>query len=180
VLANNYSAEYGGSAGGVVIEITKSGTNQLHGAAYEYLWNDAMDAPGFFAPILNGAKQTPKVGYNVFGGAAGGRIRRNKTFFFAAYEGTRRRIPSATALTIPTGLKRVGDFSETRNAAGRVIPIYDPNSTNRQPFPGNTIPTNRQDPVAVKVVDYFPHPNRIGDNLVGANNFREQLNCGHW
>ena len=59
VLANNYSAEYGGSAGGVVVETTKSGTNQLHGSAYEYLRNDAMDASGLFAQVVDG-KQTPK------------------------------------------------------------------------------------------------------------------------
>ncbi len=56
ILSNNYSAEYGASAGGVIIQTTKSGTNQFRGAAYEYLRNDAFDAPGFFAPVLNGKK----------------------------------------------------------------------------------------------------------------------------
>jgi hypothetical protein len=84
VLANNYSAEFGGSAGGVIIETTRSGTNQVHGSAYEYLRNDALDAPGFFAPVSNGAKQTPTLRYSVFGATWGGPIRRNKTFFFAA------------------------------------------------------------------------------------------------
>ena len=76
-LSNNYSAEYGGSAGGVIVETTKSGTNQIHGSAYEYLRNDALDAPGFFATVQNGAKVKPELRYNVFGGTLGGPIRRN-------------------------------------------------------------------------------------------------------
>jgi hypothetical protein len=134
VLANNYSAEYGGSAGGVIIETTRSGTNQFHASTYEYLRNDAMDAPGFFAPIVNGAKQTPPLRYNVFGVTAGGPIRRNQTFFFAAYEGTRRHTGSVTTLTVPTDLQRAGDFSSTLNAQGTVS-VYDPAGSLRQPFP---------------------------------------------
>jgi hypothetical protein len=90
VLSNNYSAEYGASAGGVIIETTKSGTNQFDGSAYEYLRNDVLDAPGFFAPVQNGVKVKPELRYNVFGGSVGGPTRRNKTFFFD-YEGQRRR-----------------------------------------------------------------------------------------
>ena len=67
IIANTYAAEYGGSAGGVIIETTKSGGNQLHGSAYEYLRNDSLDAPGFFAPVSAGAKLAPELRYNVFG-----------------------------------------------------------------------------------------------------------------
>src|SRR5258708_33207949 len=67
VLSNNYSAEFGGSNGGVIIETTKSGANQFHGSALEYLRNDRMDAPGFFAPVQNHAKVKPKLRYNPFG-----------------------------------------------------------------------------------------------------------------
>src|SRR5215471_3439015 len=98
VLSNSYAAEYGGSAGGVVIQTTRSGTNQLHGSFYENLRNDAMDAPGFFAAVQNGAKVTPELRYNVFGGTAGGPIRRNRLFFFVGYEGSRRRIGGAVTL----------------------------------------------------------------------------------
>ncbi len=80
ILSNNYSAEYGASAGGVIIETTKSGTNQFHGSAYEFIRNDAFDAPGYFAPIANGNKTTPKLRYNVFGGRIGGPVRRTRPF----------------------------------------------------------------------------------------------------
>lgn len=104
VLSNNYAAEYGGSAGGVIIATTKSGGNQFHGSLFEYLRNDAIDAADFFAPIVDGEKQKAPLRYNVFGGTIGGPVwlpekafgpagydGHNKTFFFFAYEGTRRR-----------------------------------------------------------------------------------------
>lgn len=179
VLSNSYSAEYGASAGGVIIETTKSGTNRLHGSAYEYLRNDAFDAPGYFAPVQNGSKVIPELRYNIFGGVIGGPIRKNKTFFFFGYEGQRQVIGSVTTLTVPTLLQRQGDFSQTFNAAGAVIPIYDPNSTQtvagksvRSQFPGNVIPSNLLDPVAVKVLKYYPLPNRTPDSITGNNNFR--------
>ena len=129
VLSNNYSAEYGGSAGGVIVETTKSGTNQLHGSVYEYLRNDALDAPGFFASVQNGQKVKPELRYNVFGGTLGGPIKHNKTFFFFSYEGQRLRTGGIDTLTVPTLAQRAGDFSQTFNAAGRLIPIYDPTTT---------------------------------------------------
>src|SRR6478672_7972122 len=129
ILSNNNAAEYGGSAGGIIVETTKSGTNQLHGSAYEYLRNDAMDAPGFFAPVSGNQKIKPTLRYNVFGGTAGGPIIHDKTFFFGAYEGQRLRTGGVDTLTVPTALQRAGDFSQTVNAAGARIPIYDPAST---------------------------------------------------
>ena len=172
VLANNYSAEYGGSAGGVVVETTRSGTNQLHGSAYEYLRNDAMDAAGLFAQVVDGVRQTPELRYNAFGATAGGPMRRNRIFFFAAYEGTRQRTGTPISLTVPTDLERAGDFSKTVNASGTLVPVFDPTTSLRQPFPGNVIPKESLDPVALRVVNYFPSPNRAGDNRAGANNFR--------
>ena len=185
VLANNYSAEYGGSAGGVILETTKSGTNRFRGSAYEYLRNDRLDAPGFFAPIQNGEKVKPRLRYNVFGASLGGPIRRNKTFFFGNYEGQRRRTGSVQTLTVPTELQRQGDFSQTLNNSGRLIPIYDPATTagtgasaTRLQFPGNVIPAQRLDPVAVKLMAYYPRPNRTPDSVSGANNFRANTTTG--
>lgn len=179
VLTNNYSAEFGGSNGGVIIETTKSGGNQFRGSLTEYLRNDALDAPGFFAPIQNGQKIKPKLRYNVFGGTIGGPIKRNKTFFFFNYEGGRRRTGVSQTLTVPTALQRLGDFSDTRTAAGALIPIYDPDTTTasgttfvRTQFPGNIIPTSRLDPVALKILSYYPTPNTAPANATGANNFR--------
>src|SRR6185437_10467577 len=129
VLTNNYSAEYGASAGGVIVETTKSGTNQFHGSGYEFLRNNAFDAPGFFAPVDNGAKVSPELRYNVFGATAGGPIIKDKTFFFFSYEGQRLRTGGTDTLTVPTALQRAGNFSQTFNAAGKLIPIYDPSTT---------------------------------------------------
>jgi hypothetical protein len=178
VLSNNYAAEYGGSAGGVVIETTKSGGNQFHGSAYEYLRNNDFDAPGYFAPVLNGSKVSPELRYNVFGGTVGGPIRKDKTFFFFSYEGTRLVTASTNTLTVPTLLQRAGNFSQTLTAAGKLIPIYDPNTTvlangvyTRAPFPGNIIPANELDPVGVKVLNYFPLPNQAPSNIAGAANY---------
>jgi hypothetical protein len=178
VLTNNYSAEYGASASGVIIETTKSGTNHLHGGGYEFFRNNAMDAPGFFAPIANGQKVSPELRYNVFGATAGGPIRKDKTFFFFAYEGQRLHTASNTVLTVPTLAQRTGDFSQTFNASGKLIPIYDPATTQpvngsytRQPFPNNTIPTSELDPVGVAILGYYPVPNLVPSNVAGANNF---------
>jgi outer membrane receptor protein involved in Fe transport len=177
VLSNNYAAEYGGSAGGVVIETTKSGGNKLHGSAYEFLRNNAFDAPGFFAPVANGSKVIPKLRYNVFGATVGGPIKRDKTFFFFDYEGQRLRTGSTQTLTVPTLLQRAGNFSQTFNTAGKLIPIYDPSSTQlvsgvnvRQQYPNNIIPASQLDPVGLAMATYYPVPNQPG-NIAGANNF---------
>jgi hypothetical protein len=178
VLSNNYSAEYGASASGVIIETIKSGANAYHGSAYEFLRNNAMDAPGFFAPIHDGQKVSPELRYNVFGGTIGGRIKRDKTFFFFDYEGQRLRTGSTTTITVPTLLQRQGDFSQTYTAAGKLIPIYDPSTTQlvngaytRQPFPNNVIPKSSLDPVALNILNYYPLPNQAASNVAGASNF---------
>ncbi len=174
ILANNYSAEYGGSAGGVIIATTKSGTNQFHGSASEYFRNDALDASDFFAPIVDGRKQKAPLRYNVFGGTLGGPVRRQKTFFFVSYEGSRRRTGATRVLTVPTDAQRRGDFSQTLDARGSLIAIYDPATTPgsaRTPFAGNVIPQDRLDPVALRLMALYPRPNRPADNLTGANNF---------
>lgn len=191
ILSNNYAAEYGGSAGGVIIATTKSGGNEFHGSLFEYNRNDVFDAANFFAPIVNGKKQKAPLRYNVFGGTLGGPVwlpkkvfgpaaydGHDRTFFFFAYEGSRRKDGLVRTLTVPTLLQRQGDFSETRNAAGAVIPIYDPATTRveggrtvRTQFVGNKIPANRLDPVALKLLDFYPLPNQAPANITGANNF---------
>ena len=179
VMANGYSAEYGGSAGGVIIATTKSGTNQFRGSLFEYLRNNRLDSPNFFAPIADGRKVKAPLRYNVFGGTVGGPVRRDKTFFFFSYEGSRRRDGAISTLTVPTDLQKAGDFSQTFNAQGAVIPIYDPATnrvesgrTVRDAFAGNRIPSNRLDPVALNLMKFYPVANRAPDNRSGANNFR--------
>lgn len=179
VLSNNYSAEYGASAGGVIIETTKSGTNKFRVSLYEYLRNDAFDAPGYFASIQNGKKVIPELRYNIFGGTVGGPIHRNKTFFFFSTEAQKQRVGTVTTMTVPSLQQRQGDFSQSYNSAGAVIPVYDPRTTTtvagkliRTQFPGNVIPASRLDPVALKLLAYYPLPNRVPDNISGGNNFR--------
>ncbi len=116
---------------------------------------------------------------NVFGGTVGGPVRRDKTFFFCSYEGSRRRDGFTRTLTVPTVLERSGDFSQTFDAQGRLIRIHDPATTitqnghtTRLPFAGNRIPQNRMDPVALNLLQFYPLPNRAPDNITGANNFR--------
>ncbi|MFB3828339.1 MAG: carboxypeptidase regulatory-like domain-containing protein [Bryobacteraceae bacterium] len=178
IMGNGFSAEYGGSAGGVIIATTKSGTNQFHGTASEYLRNQVMDAPNLFAPVVDGRKDKPSLRYNVFGATIGGPLRRDRTFFFFSYEGSRRRDGSIRTLTVPSLLERRGDFTQTYTARGLSI-IYDPftgrredNQTVRDPFPGNVVPSSRFDPVGKNLVPFFPAPNRAPDDRTGANNFR--------
>ncbi|MBA2353803.1 MAG: hypothetical protein H0V80_03940, partial [Acidobacteria bacterium] len=173
ILSNNYAAEYGGSAGGVIIATTKSGTNRLRGSAFEFFRHDALDALDFFAPVVDNRKQKALLRYNVFGGTLGGPILRDQTFFFLSYEGSRRQTGITRFLTVPTELQRRGDFSQTVDARGSPIVIYDPASsgTSRTPFPGNVIPQNRLDAVGLRLAALYPLPNRPGDNVGGANNF---------
>lgn len=180
ILSNSYSAEYGGSAGGVVIATTKSGTNQLQGTLFEYFRNEKLDAANFFAPIVDGQKVKAPLRYNVFGGTAGGPIRipklyngKDRTFFYFAYEGSRRNEGVTRTLTVPTLAHREGNFSANSN------PIFDPATTTvvggasrRTQFPGNVIPASRIDAAARKLASYYPAPNRPPDNASGANNFR--------
>ena len=179
VMSNGYAAEYGGSAGGVIIATTKSGTNQFKGSLFEYFRNNRLDAPNFFSPTSGTQKVKAPLRYNVFGGTLGGPVRRDKTFFFFSYEGSRRRDGAISTLTVPTELQKTGDFSQTLNAQGALIPIYDPASTRvesgrtvRDLFAGNRIPTNRLDPVARNLTPFYPVANKAADNLSGANNFR--------
>src|SRR5579872_210726 len=161
VLTSNYSAEYGASAGAVTVVQTKSGANQLHGSVYEFLRNSRMDANTFF----NNLAGLPKPGFrrNEFGATVGGRIRKDKTFFFADYQGIRLAQPQTLTSTIPTLAARnmilTGDFSALGTA------IYDPTTAAagvRQAFPGNIIPAARLDPAARKLASLLPLPTSSG------------------
>ena len=116
VLTNSYAAEYGGSAGGVIVASTKSGTNRLKGSAYEYFRNEKLDAANFFAPVVNGQKQRSPLRYSVFGATVGGPVwlprykGKDRTFFFFAYEGSRRRDGLTDTFTVPLPEQRHGRF----------------------------------------------------------------------
>ena len=109
VESNSYPAEFGRTTGGFISMTTKSGTNDFHGSAYEFLRNDALNARNFFS-----ATKAP-LKYNVFGGTLGGPIHKNKTFFFFSYEGTRRRDGVTRILNVPTAEEVQGDFQPMRS-----------------------------------------------------------------
>jgi hypothetical protein len=165
------SAEFGRSGGAVLNVTIKSGSNGLHGTAYEFLRNSALDAKNFFD---SADQPIPAFKLNQFGFSAGGPIVKNRTFFFGDYQGTRVRTGRTFLASVPTDDWRDGDFSGFRT-------IYDPSSTHvgtdgtatRLPFPGNKIPSTSFDSVAKKLIDQFPHPNVPGDvaDTGVANNF---------
>jgi len=149
--ANNFTAEYGNAGGGIVNIVTRSGTNQLHGSAFEFLRNGDLNARNFFAPTQDTLKR------NQFGGSVGGPIRRDKLFFFGTYQGTRATsAASGNVSFVPTTAERAGDFSGTKQ-------LIDP--VTNLPIPGNQIPANLLDPVAQYFVKHIPAPNGPGRQL---------------
>ncbi|MBS1829485.1 MAG: carboxypeptidase regulatory-like domain-containing protein [Acidobacteria bacterium] len=167
ILSNNYTAEHGHSTGGVITLSTRSGTNAFRGSVFEYARNEAFDARNFFAATR------PKFRQHQFGGAIGGPIRKDKTHFFASWERTQQVTGGNVQQTLPTPQQKLGDFSNTRNAAGAVVQIFDPATTVnrvRTAFPGNIIPASRIDSVAKNIAAAYPNPNQPG-TITGANNF---------
>lgn len=177
VLTSAPPAEYGRTGGGIVNIASKGGTNQFHGTLYEFLRNSALDANNFF----NNRAHIPRPTFqrNQFGGTVGGPVYiprvydgHNRTFFFFDTEITRARAASTYTTTVPLAAWKQGDFSSLRNSAGNPITIYDPTTTRldpdgvsrRTPFPGNKIPLDRMDPVALRLMQYFPEPNTTPDN----------------
>ncbi|GAB4369269.1 MAG: hypothetical protein OHK0021_12300 [Bryobacter sp.] len=160
VVTNSFDAEQG-LAGGAAINVQiKSGTNELHGSAFEYYNGNATKAKPFFLPQ---GQRNPKYVFNQFGGTVGGPIVKNKLFYFASYEGTRDRRFASSLTSIPTVPMRSGDL--TGAPAGR--PIFDPttgtaDNFDRVPFPNNTIPSSRFSPAAVRLLALFPTPTAAG------------------
>jgi hypothetical protein len=160
IVTNNVAAEYGNYAGGVVNLTTKSGSNRLHGAAYEYLRNKVLDANDFFA---NRAElERPPLVQNQFGVTAGGPVRKNRTFFFFGFERQVIHTGALVQTTVPTAEMRNGDFSE----AG-VAPIYDQSQPGSPQFQCNgrlnVICPSRMDATAVMLfATEYPLPNRPG------------------
>ena len=179
VQSNGLSAEWGRSGGGVVNVSTRGGTNEFHGALFEFLRNSKFDANEFFNK--RSGRPIPPFRMNQFGGSVGGPVRPNKTFFFADYQGSRWRRGDVFFATLPTALERAGDFSRTLNNRGEMVAVYDPLTTKadparagqyiRTPFAGNVIPANRIEPISRKLIEYFPQPNTAGDQFTGFNNF---------
>ncbi len=165
ILTNNYDAQFGRTSGGIVNQVIKSGSNQLHGSLFEFFRNDVLNARDFFLPERTSFKR------NQFGGTVGGAIRKDKTFFFLAYQGERRRegqvAPVMTTLSVP---ERSGDFSDlftgstdpaTGNDYGQ---LYDPSTG--LPFANNQVPVNVVS--ANYISKYVPLPNIGTNQFVGG------------
>lgn len=175
VQTSGYSAEHGRLAGGVVNMALKSGGNDFHGSAIEFLRNDIFDARNFF----DSGKS--KLRRNQFGATLLGPVwipkvynGKDRMFFVVSWEAL-RQVEGRTRLTmVPTGLERQGDFSQTVDASGNRVWVKDPllpgacnASSAAGCFPGNRIPQSRMSPVSVKLLSYYPLPNRPGR----TNNF---------
>jgi outer membrane receptor protein involved in Fe transport len=158
VVTSPYAAEYGWSPGAAIIVNTKSGTNLFHGTGYDFFRDDKFDAINFFAKRANQPKAANK--QNQFGGNFGGPLMRNRAFFFGDYEGTR----------IKQGVLRTGRVMTASERAG-IFPSAIRDPLTGQPFPNNTIPADRIDPVAARIMALVPLP-----NTTGSNNFIRQPN----
>ncbi len=179
VETSSYSAEFGRAAGGIVNIATKSGTNQIHGVVYEFLRNDHLNANSW----SNNRNKVPKGLFqrNEFGAAAGGRIIRDRTFWFVNYEGTRQGSPDQVLASTPNAAQKQGDFSNTLDRNGRLVAVYDflstrPDGANpgrfiRDQFPGNRVPAPRIHGISQKVVPFWPEPNRPGEAFGQVNNY---------
>jgi len=175
-ITSAYSAEFGRSGAGVVAIQTRSGSNAIHGAAFEFLRANKTTARSFFSPKASALKE------NSFGGTFGGPLRRDKTFIFAGYEGklTRDTFSYLTS-TVPNGVRITGagaDLSGLRDPyTGQPIPIFDPQfyATNfyAQQFPNNVIPTSRLSPAGLQSLqNLFPRPNAPGILNGWFNNYQ--------
>ncbi len=184
VQTSNYSAEYGMNSGGVVNIITRSGTNELHGAAFGFLRNAVFNARNFFSASRDQLKR------GQYGGTIGGPVYipgvyngRDRTFFFFGTQRTTiRNLQGAQTAFVPTDANLAGDFSALLDAANpanslkKVTPVLDP--LTGQAFPGNRIPLSRFDPASVNVTSYLPRVG--GDGTVVyvkpiAQNFHEEV-----
>jgi hypothetical protein len=165
VVTNSFDAEQGLAGGAAVNVQIKSGSNDLHGSAFEYHTNSTLKAKPW---ILPQGQQKPKLVNNEFGGTLGGPIKKDRIFYFMSYEGTPNREFASRLGTVPTPLMKRGDMSESTRE------VYDPATGNpdgsgRTPFSGKIIPLARMSPITRKLVDLTPDPNIPGAGF--TNNY---------
>lgn len=176
VQTAQFSAQYGRSSGSQINVVTKQGGNAFHGSAWEFLRNQELDSRPFNSVTSSLARNQR----NQYGGTAGGRIIRDKLFFFGGYEALRLRNAgtSPTTVAVPTALERVGNFSQSG------VNIYDPSSGNgsgagRTPFSGNVIPADRLNKAALAAMAAMPLPNTGRSNFVNSSEVQQQ-NVGNY
>jgi len=176
VQTNITSAEFGTGAGANVNVVTKSGSNEFHGTAFEFHRDNHLTTQDYFSQKADLAK--PIFRQNQFGGVFGGPIRKNSTFFFVSYEANRFSQGQSILSIVPTAAQLGGDMS--LDYLGKAAPvIYDPNTTTvvngknvRTPFPGNIIPSGRIDPAMTAYAKIFlpaPNTNVSGNNYINTS-----------
>ena len=195
--SQDYDAEFGFVSSGNLVYSTKSGSNSFHGSAFEYLYLNTPGFQDFGRNPFNSAEnsQVPTVRWNQFGGSIGGRVIKDKLFFFADAQLTRRTQGGSVLTTVPTAAARTGDFSGylTKNSDGtQNNVIYDPLTGNqstgvgRIPFTSNKIPISRLSSQALAILNYFPLPNTVeqGSGYNFRNNYATAgtgtLNSNQW
>jgi len=165
VSLTNHDPEMGRASGAVVNVVLKSGTNDFHGGAYEFLQNSDFNARSFFNPSVG------HLAYNYVGGNAGGAVKKNKMFLFGDYLKVMDHEANTNNVTIPPNPWRTGDFSAAST------PIYDPNTgnpldgTGRTPFPGNQVPASQINPIATKLLGLLPGTNETYNIASPTNNY---------
>ncbi len=180
IVLNSYRAEYAGNGGTVVTIVSKSGGSEFHGGGYYYLRNEDLNANDFFNNRNN--VRRPEYRYNTFGFSLGGPILiprkfntdRKKLFGFYNLEQLVDRIPGGlTDYMMPTALERQGNFSQTVDTNGKLIPVNDP-LNGKNPFPGNIVPASRLDPNGLALLKILPLPNFINPAITG-NTYNYQV-----
>jgi hypothetical protein len=171
ISTSNFDAEQGMAGGAAITVVTKSGTNQFKGSAFEFYNDEKLNARPYFD-----TEKRPSSAH--FAGATlGGPIMRNRLFFFGSWEGQYQNTPQQFFYNVPPAALRTGDFSQAFNDDGSLQIIYDPltgnpDGTGRLPFPGNQIPKERFDPIALRIQEMYPLPNMsgsAGSNVGGVN-----------
>jgi hypothetical protein len=171
ISTNNFDAEQGMAGGAAITVVTKSGTNELKGSAFEFFNSDKLNAsPFFFGSSTAGKPAKPPVKRNIFGGTVGGPVLKNRVFFFGSFEGYKQKGDFTQTFNVPSGALKAGDFSNALNTNGSLQVIYDPatgnaDGTGRTAFPGNVIPQSRISSIARQLLSWYPDPNVGG---VGA------------
>jgi hypothetical protein len=175
ITSQNYDAEFGQATAGVISVQTKSGTNSIHGSAFEFHQTDKFQARNPFSqPDVKNAitgRVLPETKRDQFGASIGGPIQKNKWFFFGDYQGWRYTDGGSKLLTVPTDRARTGDLSEYG------VNIFDPSTgdpSQRTQFPGNVIPTDRLSPQALAILNLLPRPNTPGTVNGTRDNFIAQ------
>lgn len=160
VQTSTFSAEFGQSAGAVVNATIRSGANQFHGSAFEYLRNSSLDA----LPYFQTSGTNPSFKQNQYGATVGGPVIKNKTFFFFAWQSSRLRNAAPQLATVPNEAEKSGDFAGLASIFDPATTRPNPNGSGyiRDPFPGNVIPANRFDPTAQKLLALYPTANQSG------------------